>query len=199
MITVSIRHALIRGAFHATIGIISVIALFLFSWPAVVLALAVVTALFLSLEVTRLFVPPFNQHFCAWFHVLLREKEHFKLTGSSYFLIGCLITALALPRDIASLAILFLAIGDPVATLVGTWKGRTYLWGKSLEGHIACFIACILIGVLMAVIVKSPPLTVALVGAVFATIFQALSLPVNDNITIPLGSALVMWALDMLI
>jgi dolichol kinase len=173
--------------------------LFLFPWLAVVLALAVVTALFLSLEVIRLCVPSFNQHFCAWLGDLLREKEHFKLTGSSYFLIGCLVTALALPRDIASLAILFLAIGDPIATVVGTWKGRTYLWGKSLEGHIACFLACILIGVLMAVIVKSPPLTVALVGAVFATIFQALSLPVNDNITIPLGSALIMWALDMLV
>ena len=199
MISVSIRHALIRGTFHAIIGIMSVIALFSFSWLVVVLVLTVVSALFLSLEATRLLVPSFNKHFCAWFVTLLREEEYFKLTGSSYFLIGCLITTLAFPRGIASLAILFLSIGDPITTLVGIWKGRTTFWGKSLEGNIACFIICISIGILMAVIVESPPLMIAIIGAIFATIFQSLPLPVNDNLMIPLGSALTMWAIDILI
>jgi dolichol kinase len=192
MESTSIRQALSRGAFHAVLGLAFAAALLLLPRLLVLAALAVATVGFLIFEATRLRIPSLRRWFSAWFAPLLRKEEEDKLTGSSYFLIGCLITALAFPQHIAALAILFLSFGDPTATVVGIWKGRKKLWGRSVEGDIACLIACILIGILVAVILKNPSLIVALVGAIFATLFQALSLRLNDNLTIPLGSAAAM-------
>ena len=47
-------------------------------------------------------------------------------------------------------------------------------------------------GGLTASILEKPQFVVAIVGAVFASLFQALPLPLNDNLTIPVGGALSM-------
>jgi len=192
MESVSIRQALSRGAFHAVLGATFATALLL--WPRLVVlaVLAVATIGFLIFEAARLRVPSLRQWFSALFAPLLRKEEEDKLTGSSYFLIGCLLTAVTFPKDITCLAILFLSFGDPTATVVGMWKGHRKLWGRSVEGDIACLAVCILVGILVAVILKNPSLIVALVGVIFATLFQALPLRLNDNLTIPLGSAAAM-------
>lgn len=156
------------------------------------IALAAATALFLIFEAARLHSPSLNQRFLGWFAPLLREEESARPTGSSYFLIACLITALAFPSHIAAPAILFLSLGDPAATLVGVWKGQTKLWDKSVEGHLACLISCFLVAILLASTLDGLSLTVALVGAAVATFFQALPRTLNDNFTIPLGGAACM-------
>ena len=195
----SIRHALRRGTVHAIIGLASAIALFFFSRLSVQVALAAVTAAFLSLETARLHVPSLKQSFARWFAPLLRQEEKSKLMGASYFLAGCLITVLAFPQDIAPLAIIFLSLGDSTATVIGIWKGRTKLWGKSMEGNGACFVVCLLAGSVVATLRGEPPLAVAIVGAIFATIFQALPRWLNDNLTIPLGAAAAMAVAKILI
>jgi glycerol-3-phosphate acyltransferase PlsY len=192
MESVSIRHALSRGAFHAFLGLAFAAALLLLPRLLVLAALATATVGLLIFEAARLRVPSLRRWFSAWFAPLLRKEEEDKLTGSSYFLIGCLLTAVTFPKDITCLAILFLSFGDPTATVVGIWKGRKKLWGRSVEGDIACLIVCILIGTLVAIILENPTLIVAIVGAIFATLFQALPLRLNDNLTIPLGSATAM-------
>jgi dolichol kinase len=113
--------------------------------------------------------------------------------------LGSLVTVLVFPPDIASLAILFLALGDPAATIVGTWKGQTRFWGKSLEGNIACLVACLLVAVVVVTARDYPPLLAAVVGAFVATVFGALPLRINDNITIPFGSALAMLLMRLVI
>jgi dolichol kinase len=42
-----------------------------------------------------------------------------------------------------------------------------------------------------------PPLIVAVIGAVSAALFHALPIRVNDNLTIPIGSALTMWIIGL--
>lgn len=194
-----VQHALIRGAFHAAIGLVAATLLLLYPQLIVLSVLAAATIAFLCLEAARLRTPRLNQYFANWFTPLLRKEEENKLTGSSYFLIGSLVTALLFPRDIALLAILFLSFGDPAASVVGAWKGRIKLWNKTIEGDIACLVVCLLIGILAAVILKNPPLLVAIVGAIIATVFQALPLRLNDNITIPLTSAAGMLATGLFI
>ena len=188
----SICHALRRGIFHALAGIACVFALFYLSRTTMLVALAIVTAAFISLEVARLRIPYLKRHFSAWFACLLRKEEVSKPTGSGYFLVSCLITVLAFPQDIAALAILFLSLGDPSAAIVGMWKGRTRLWGKSMEGNAACLGVCLFIAILFSITLQNPPLAVAFAGAVFATFVQALPIRVNDNLTIPIGSAAAM-------
>lgn len=194
-----VQHALVRGAFHAAIGLVAATLLFLYPRLIVISALAVVTVAFLCLEIARLRIPRLRQYFASWFSPLLRQEEENKLTGSSYFLIGSLITAILFPRDIALLAVLFLSFGDPAASVVGTWKGRTRLWDKTLEGDIACLVICLLIGAIASVILKNPPLVIAIVGAVLATFIQALPLRLDDNITIPVTSSAGMLATSLLL
>ena len=82
--------------------------------------------------------------------------------------------------------------GDSTATVVGVWKGRIRLWARSIEGNVTCLAVCFSVGLPVANVLENLTLQMAIVGAVFATIFQALPLRVNDNLTIPIGSALAM-------
>jgi dolichol kinase len=195
---VSVRHALARGAVHATIGLVIVAALFLFPRFVVLALLAAATIVLLSLDAARLRLPSLKQWCSVWLAGLLRQEEENDLTGASYLLLGSLITLVAFPRDIACLAIVFLSLGDPTATVIGTWRGRIKLWDKSLEGYIACLIICLLVGVLVAAIWGNPPLVVAIIGAIFASIFEGLPLRLNDNLTIPIGSALAMTLVNII-
>jgi dolichol kinase len=62
---------------------------------------------------------------------------------------------------------------------------------KSLEGSAACFAACFAVGVILAAVTHSE-LWVVVVGAICATVVEALFLLVNDNLSIPLVAAGVM-------
>ena len=194
-----VSRALIRGAVHIAVGLVSAIALWLFPRAVVLLALGVVAFLFLSFDVARLRITALNKWFSTWFAIFLRQEESNRLMRASYFLLGCLLTALVFPQEIASLAILYASFGDPSATIVGIWKGRRRFWGKSLEGSMACLLVCLTVGILVTVLAREPVLLIALVGAVFAVLFEAVPLRLNDNITIPFGSAVVMVILTMLV
>jgi glycerol-3-phosphate acyltransferase PlsY len=194
-----VRRALPRAAFHAAIGIVAAACLYLLSKSLVLVLLGLGTVVFFAIDLARLNLPGLRRRFAAWFAPFLRREEDSRLTGASYYLIGCLVSVLAFPRDIAILAILFLSLGDPAATLFGMWQGRVRLWGKSLEGNAACLVVCLVISLLVAGISGSPVLLAAVAGAVTAAFFQALPLPLNDNLTIPIGSGLVMLAVSALV
>lgn len=189
---------LMRAVVHSAVGMVSAIALLLFSRGWVLMALAIVTIVFLSFDIARLRVPVVNAWFSKWFVLFLRDEERTRLTHASFLLLGCLLTALVFPKEIASLAILFTALGDPAATVVGTWKGYTKFWEKSMEGSLACLIICVLVSIAVVIIREEPVLVVAVMGAIFAMVFELLPLRVNDNITIPIGSASIMMIFALL-
>jgi dolichol kinase len=68
---------------------------------------------------------------------------------------------------------------------------RKVVKGKSLEGSFACFAACLVVGVVLAAVTHIA-LWVVVLGAICATVMESLSLPVNDNLSIPLVAAGVM-------
>ena len=193
-----VRRALPRAIFHAAAGIIIVGALYTLPLPIVLAALAFGTIVFFAIDLARLRTPALQGRFTALFAPLLRKEEDRRITGASYFLVGCLLSVAAFRGEIAVMAVLFLSIGDPAATIIGIWKGRIRLWGKSIEGDAACLVVCLAIAVLVAGIVHRPPMVVSVTGAAVASLFQALRLPVNDNLTIPVGSGLSMIALSAL-
>lgn len=193
------RHALLRGVPHVILGVALAIASLTFPRVAVLAALGVVIVVFLALEMVRIHIPSLRGWFSIWFIPFMRKTEENRLTGASYLLIGCLITILVFPRDIAGTAILFLALGDPTATVFGIWKGRIKLGDKTVEGHLTCLFVCLLTGAVIFLVCGTPPFAVAVVGAAFATLFQALPLRLDDNLTIPIGSAAAMVGVSMLV
>ena len=106
---------------------------------------------------------------------------------------GAAFALLLFPLPVASAGIFALAFGDGFAGLVGRLFGRVrpaFLFGKSLEGSAACFVAT---GI--SVYLMSQNHAVALTAAIVATAVEALPLEDYDNIVLPLVvGAAVQWA-----
>ena len=169
-----------------------VVALFLFPKLYVAVAGIALILCFTGIELARFRAVTLQRWLGLRLALFLRSEEERRLTGATYFLLGATITVILFPRNIAALAILFLAFGDPVAAAVGVWKGRTKLWGRAWGANLACLATCMVIGAAMSLRTHEPALLEAEMGAVFGTLFQALPWRIDDNLTIPVGSAAIM-------
>ena len=113
-----------------------------------------------------------------------RELNRFVL-GPVTLGLGAVCALLFFPLPAASIAIYALAFGDGLASLAGKLYGRVrpaFLFGKSIEGSTACFIATFI----FAWLVSSNPV-IAFTAALTATTIEALPLGDYDNIALPLA------------
>jgi dolichol kinase len=111
-----------------------------------------------------------------------RDMGHFVM-GPVTLGLGALLALLFYPSPAASIAIYALAFGDGFASLAGKCFGKrrpAFLFGKSLEGSLACFAA-----VLISAYGVSRNIQVALLAAVTATAVEALPLEDFDNLALP--------------
>jgi dolichol kinase len=112
-----------------------------------------------------------------------RDRGRFVL-GPVTLGIGALLALLLFPSPVAFIGVYALAFGDGFAALVGKLFGTirpAFLFGKSLEGSMACFAA-----VFFSAYLVSHSYAVALVAAFTATAVEALPLEDYDNIALPL-------------
>ena len=93
------------------------------------------------------------------------------------------------PTTIAIAAIILIIIGDTAAALVGrTWGRHKIIGKKSIEGSTACLVSLILVSFL----IPGLPMTAAIPAALAATLTEAFSGKIDDNLTVPIISGLVM-------
>ncbi|MDF1546130.1 MAG: phosphatidate cytidylyltransferase, partial [bacterium] len=90
---------------------------------------------------------------------------------------------------IASLA--FIIVGDTFAALIGRRFGRHRFGRKSIEGSLGCLAGTLIV----AGLTPNLPFWIAAFGAVIATITEALSTRIDDNVTVPLASGAAMTLL----
>lgn len=118
-----------------------------------------------------------------------KAELHEFATAPVFFALGILFTLLLFPISASNAAIATFALGDSAAAIVGKTIGRKRLSfnkGKTLEGLAAGLFA----GFLAALVYVDP--LKALAAAATATIVESLPLPISDNLTIPLTTALVL-------
>ena len=185
----SLPRLLVRGLAHAGLGVALAAASLLLPGLAVTIACVALTLCFLLLELARLRTPFLNRWMGRRLAVVLKSEEQTKVTGATYFLIGATVANLAFGGRVGSLAIVYLALGDPCAAAVGRRLGRVRLWGRTVEGSLACLIVCLVAAIPAAAVLDEVHLVPAVVGAFAASVFQALPLRLNDNFTIPVGAA----------
>ena len=154
-------------------------------WKRALLASVLIS---LAIEVFRLNHPRIRNVFRHFFGELLRNHEEASLLGSTYLLLGCLLSMHLFGKPVAVLALGFLILGDTMAAIVGKSIGRTRIFGKTLEGSVACFVVCLLLSRLVPEI----PIWVGIVGALVATLFELLPVPLDDNFRIPLSAGFAM-------
>ena len=103
--------------------------------------------------------------------------------------LGALLALLLFPSPAACIGIYALAFGDGFAALVGKLFGKrrpAFLFGKSIEGSLACFAATFIAAWLV-----SRNIVVSAAAAFTATAVEALPLEDYDNVALPLVVGLV--------
>jgi phosphoserine phosphatase len=161
----------------------------LFGKYAVALLIVAVTFLYVASEVAMMEgkrVP-----IISWIvrHAATKAELYEFATAPVFFALGILFTLLLFPISVSNAAIATFALGDSAAAIVGKTIGRKRLSfnkGKTFEGLAAGLFA----GFLAALVYVNP--LKALAAAATATIVESLPLPINDNLTIPLTTALVL-------
>jgi len=150
--------------------------------------IAALTGLAFVVEALRLNNPRIRSFFYIFFGRLVREHERYNLLGGTYLLLSSLICVYAFAKPVAVAALSFLIVGDSMAALVGRGIGRVRIFGKTLEGSLACLVTCLII----AWIIPGLTWRVSLVGALMATLIELLPIPLDDNLRIPLAAGFAM-------
>jgi glycerol-3-phosphate acyltransferase PlsY len=156
--------------------------------------------IFLLIDFMRLRVTSVKSIFIVLFGSMLRRKELTSLTGASYLMLASMVCMLIFgigPSGRVSgvfiAAISFLALGDTAAAIVGLSIGRVRIFRKTLEGTLAGLLVCMGVAWVVSILPGLDfPLGIGILGAVSASVVEALPIEVNDNVVVPLLSGTVM-------
>lgn len=159
---------------------------YLMPHTAALLGLILATFATVAVDLLRLTDHRLRGFFLRLFRSLIRSHEQEHLLGSTHYMIAALLCVVIFDHEIAITALAFLVLGDAAAAIVGKRFGKPRFWGKSPQGSLACFTVCLLVGLPLL----NPAL--AAVGAVAATIAEALPSPLDDNMRVPIFSGIAM-------
>ncbi len=191
---------LVRKVWHVA-GVLGLVIVYnLISRPFALQLISLVTVAFVTCDVLRQFFPKLNQGLLFFFHPFMREHERNQLAGTTYLLLGVLIIMAFFPQAIVTLSLLFLAIADPLASLVGILYGRDKILNqKSFQGTLAAFAACTLISALYFYFqnwMTERFVIVSLLGGgigAFAELVPFFN--IDDNLTFPVISSILLFIL----
>jgi dolichol kinase len=185
------QEALRKATHFVALLIPTCYAIFPKPWAIGIMGLAVATVI--AFEIIRLRnLKPWQ--YLKWaFGGMIRPKEETgNFTGAFYILLGGLATIIFFPRWIAFTAITFEILGDVASAMIGRRYGRHFIRRpKTYEGALG-FLA---VAILIILLVPKVPYTVGIVGALVATVVEAVSIHRDDNLTVPLISGLTMHLL----
>ena len=126
---------------------------------------------------------------------IIREHEIAgDFTGATYILLSVCLTVALYSKPVAIAALAFIIVGDTFAALIGRKFGRHRFRNKSVEGSLGCLLGTVLVALVASDLHLSPTLDLhtALFGAVVATLVEALSFEIDDNVSVPILSGLAM-------
>ena len=177
------------------------------------LVLVIGTLISTAVDFLRIRIPVLREWSFRFLGGLMREHEDHQLSGLPFYALGCTISFILFPWPIAVLAVLYLAIGDPAASIVGVFYQRrkwgdqdTYLYRKSWVGSLACFSICAVMSlVLLPFLFESLVYTdwkiwiLAFWGGAAAAFAEVLPLRTDDNLSLPLISGSFLWLMMVLL
>lgn len=157
----------------------------------------------LTIEFLRHAHPGFNAVTCRLFGPIMRSHEVTSVNSAIYYIVAMYLIYVVFPIEVAVLTLLYVAIGDPVAGVVGSRYGRHIMKpGVSWEGFLACFGASTVLTAIFSLFVLDEitltsgslflfSVASGLVAALAESSFKFL----DDNLVIPMLSAPVVHGL----
>jgi dolichol kinase len=115
---------------------------------------------------------------------IVRPKESNGFTGATHILFSGLMCLLLFDLPAAALGMMTIILGDTAAALIGRRWGRHKFnhADRSWEGSLSFLAASLL----AAVVIPDLPLWIGIVGAIIATVVEAFSNTIDDNLSVPL-------------
>ncbi|KAF0689625.1 Aste57867_18956 [Aphanomyces stellatus] len=194
-----------RKVQHAGSGLLVVAGTFYASSVQVVIVLGCSAVAFYIITYLRKQYKVVNTTYLHVFGPILRQHEiAHRLPGAFWFLLGSALSLAFFSKDVAQLSILHLSLGDPCASFFGITLGHhshKLANGKTIAGVVGCFVVCLLTSIAFLALVDGPVAhgtTLATKGLVMVlaglagTLGEALSLGVDDNLSLPLVSGAAM-------
>lgn len=173
-----------------------------FSIPTVWTVIGLFVASCFSLEISRHINPKVNQWVCTYFKPVMREAEKNRINSAIFYMVSLLVVYAFCPIQVVILSLLFLAVGDPFAGVIGVYFGKHKISDHaSLQGTLAGFAICALMASLYSGYLFETTLNGMswIVFSLFAGVIGAiaeLSFPkLDDNLVIPVVSAPLLWIL----
>jgi diacylglycerol kinase (CTP) len=167
------------------------------------MALTILGALFLwsiAMETTRLRNPALNEKCVRFFSGVIRSHEVNRVSGMPYYLASSIIAIAIFPKPVAILALFYLALGDPLASLFGILYShrsvKIFNSNKSLHGTAAGYVVCALTTLLYLQSTGMHGLDLirlTLLGGFAGALAELLPLDLDDNFTIPVVSGFILW------
>ncbi|MCX7974675.1 MAG: glycerol-3-phosphate acyltransferase [Candidatus Aminicenantes bacterium] len=150
------------------------------------------TLFFLIPDLLRLISSRINRFFFLEIKKIYKEKERSKFSSITLFLLSFFLTLLLFERDIAIIAVSFLVFGDFFSKIYGLRFGQRPFFEKTLEGSLAHLGACLMVGYLLHPFINFS-LPVIFLGGFTATLIEALPLGLDDNLSVSLLSASIIY------
>lgn len=195
----SLRGEVQRKALHL-LALVVPGGMHLLGMPAALYVLLPLTALGVAGDVVRAYSASFNRFIRGVFGPMMRKRElpppgdGVVINGATWVLIAATLLTLLVPLRIAVPVFTMFMISDAVAALVGRHWGRHH-WGstpRTVEGSAAFLVTGLGVMSLFAAL----PLTVGAAATGVACMAEALPGPGNDNVRVPLSSALTVVGLE---
>lgn len=153
-------------------------------------------------EIGKRASPSFNDWVCRTLSGIMRERERHGISSATLYMLAVLFVLLFFPINVGVLTLLFVAVGDTVAGIVGT------LWGKhrinshvSIEGFLGGFTACFLCTLLFVsagwldgfYLAGFSLLLFSTLAGLIGSLSECVLKRFDDNLVIPILSAPSLW------
>ncbi len=196
-----LKRELMRKSLHVLALVLPVTMLLLGKTPSI-LIFGGLALLGVVLDVLRAGKAPLNHWIVTFFGSLMRPREkeqtqgRIVINGATWAMLSAFILVLVFPVQVAAFAFTIFMLGDAVAALAGRRLGRIRLGksSKTLEGSLAFLVT----GLLTSLIFPGIYFWHGAVASLAACIAEALPLPLDDNLRVPLVAAAIMLAVQQM-
>jgi dolichol kinase len=185
---ISIKGEIYRKLIHLG-AIVIPLGYYFCGFEASIIVLSIGFCVSVIFDYSRIFGNEKSRNFVKkYFGILIRSKEEKSPVGATFILAGSLLAIILFDKPIAIAGITFIIVGDTAGAIIGRLWGIVKFRTKSLEGSISFFLACVLV----SIAIPGIPFWVKVIGAFCATIVEAITLHIDDNLIVPITSAALM-------
>jgi dolichol kinase len=171
----------------------------------VLIALCIILAVMLLIEFLK-YKNDFLYHFyMRYFRHMLREHEYdrskFRINGASWVIFASIFCIILFPKLVAVTGLLMLSFADSTSAILGRLYGKKqYAPNRSYVGTAVFFVIGIIIMFVSPKYFATPKeYILVFIAVIFTTVADALTIPVDDNFTIPVTCCTTMYLLYLLL